>query len=416
MSDIVDLAGLPDGCSAQIVDRQRLSADGARVPVRDRKGRRKLERVRLVADQPTAVETDDSTTTFLLGASTRRWSSIQRRFGDDAWDRATQLVRAGAVLLECHVTDDLRLGDPIAWTLTTVWEQRRRDRAGVRAEQRSTLGDRAAETVTSVRLVSPELADAIERSTAAKATVRLSVLVAAAEDLVAGVAHHGPRAFSQAHFGHTKERDDVAVILRDAGVPDEIAIRLGVRRSGRIGVAGPVVAHVAGVELALGCLDGPVLLRPDQPELRLRLSEPGTVLAVVENLQAAEAASDRLPGLAIFYTAGLLGPPALRQLRNVAQGAGRVVAICDADLGGVRIAEQIVSVSPDAEVVDIGEYPHPPRDGFAADSVSATGLEAAIPGAAGALARAVLNRGYPVEQESATTDALLTALGHRQEE
>jgi hypothetical protein len=411
VSDTIDLAGVPDGCLAHIVDQQRLSADGDRVAVRDRKGRRKLDRVRLVAGHPTAVEIDDSTTRFLLGASTRRWSSIRTRFGDDAWERATQLVKAGAVLLDCHVTDDLRLGEPISWTLTTEWDQRLRDRANARAEQRRSLDTRAVEAATEVRRLSPELADGIDRSAAATTAVRLSVLVAAAEDLVAGVAHHGPRAFSQAHFGHTKERDDVAAILRDAGVPDEIAIRLGVRRSGRIGVSGPIVARVAGTDLELGHLDGPVLLRSDQPGLTLRLSEPGAVLAVVENLQAAEAAADRLPDLAIFYTAGLLGPPALNQLRNVFQDAGRVVAICDADLGGVRIAEQILSVSPDAEVVDIGEYPHPPRELFAAGSVSATGLEASIPGAAGALAQAVLNRGYPVEQESTTIEALRAALG-----
>lgn len=406
MSDSIDLAGVPDGCVAQIVDRQRTSADGDRVAVRDRKGRRKLERVRLAANHPTTAEIDDSTTTFLLGANTRRWPSIQRRFGADAWERATQLVQAGAVLLDCHVTDDLRLGEPIGWTLTAEWEQRRQDRADARAEHRSSLGDRATEAAAKVRPLSPELADAIERSASATAAVRLSVLVASAEDLVAGVAHHGPRAFSQAHFGHTKERDDVAVVLRDAGIPDEIAVRLGVRRSGRIGVAGPIVAQVAGVDVELRHLDGPVLLRSDQPDLRLRLNESGTVLAVVENLQAAEAAADQLPDLAIFYTAGLLGPGALEQLRMLAADAGRVVAVCDADLGGVRIAEQIRSVRPDTELIDIGEYPHPARDSFAVGSVSGAGLEAALPGPAGAFARAVLDRGYPVEQESTTIDAL----------
>ncbi len=52
----------------------------------------------------------------------------------------------------------------------------------------------------------------------------------AAEDLLEGITHRSPRDFSLAHFAHSKERDDAAYLLADAGVPDEIAAALGIRR------------------------------------------------------------------------------------------------------------------------------------------------------------------------------------------
>jgi hypothetical protein len=81
--------------------------------------------------------------------------------------------------------------------------------------------------------------------------------------------------------------------------------------------------------------------------------------------------------------------------------AGRVIACPDADLGGVRIAEQILSVAPHAEVLDIGAYPHDRRRPWKPDSTSAVGLRAACEGPAGELARACTQRGYPVEHELA---------------
>ena len=68
-----------------------------------------------------------------------------------------------------------------------------------------------------------------------------------------GVSHAGPRAFSQTHFGHTKAREDAASVLRAAGVPESIVVTLGLRRSDRIGVAGPIVALVDGKTVALRC-------------------------------------------------------------------------------------------------------------------------------------------------------------------
>jgi hypothetical protein len=60
-------------------------------------------------------------------------------------------------------------------------------------------------------------------------------------------ARHGSlRAFSIAHFAHSKERDDAAALLADAGVPEEVAAALGIRRSPRIGVADAIDAIVRG--------------------------------------------------------------------------------------------------------------------------------------------------------------------------
>ena len=246
----------------------------------------------------------------------------------------------------------------------------------------------------------------------------LPVLVHAAEDLADGVAHAGPRAFSQAHFGHTKARDDVAQILRGAGVDDDTLVRLGIRRSGRLGVAGPIRATVDGRSVELALLDGPVLIRAGQPGLALALTRPATVV-IVENLQAAETLADQRRELAVIYTAGVPSDHALALIGQLAEASPLVLLVPDADLGGVRIAERVLSAAPHAELIDIGSYPHPDVARWPGDGVSTRGLTVALDGPAGALARACLARGYPVEQELATVEAVdrqfdkSDGIGHR---
>jgi hypothetical protein len=63
--------------------------------------------------------------------------------------------------------------------------------------------------------------------------------------------------------------------------------------------------------------------------------------------------------------------------------------------------------------VDVGALAHPPRERWPADGVSLRGLHAALPGAAGALAQACLERGYPVERELLTVEATRAALPTR---
>jgi hypothetical protein len=131
-------------------------------------------------------------------------------------------------------------------------------------------------------------------------------------------------------------------------------------------------------------------------------------MLVVENLQAAENACDRYPGLIVVHTAGQPAGEALPFITRVAASAARVIIIPDADLGGARIADRVLTALSDrtpAVLVDIGTEPHSEREPFG--PVSASGLQA-LTGAANPVARfatACLARGYPVEQEAATTSS-----------
>lgn len=105
-----------------------------------------------------------------------------------------------------------------------------------------------------------------------------------------------------------------------------------------------------------------------------------------------------------------MGPDGVDAVAELAGQVERVIACPDADLGGVRIAEQVLAAFPTAMVIDIGRFPHAKRAAFKPGGVSEIGLRAALDGAAGSLARACLERGYPVEQELAAIDALAGAL------
>jgi hypothetical protein len=91
---------------------------------------------------------------------------------------------------------------------------------------------------------------------------------------------------------------------------------------------------------------------------------------------------------------------------EVAADATSVFIIPDADLGGVRIAELLLGAMPHATLVDVGELDHPAREPWPEDALSVRGLRAAVDGPAGALARACLQRGYPVEQELRILEAV----------
>ncbi|HET7590178.1 MAG TPA: DUF2399 domain-containing protein [Solirubrobacterales bacterium] len=407
------LAGVPDGLVARPLREYRRSDDGEPVEVRTRRRQRKIDRVELVPEAAaaplSALELTDSERQWLLGAGQRRWSSITGRYGEQAWPRATQLAQAGVVRLRCAVDERMALGEPQGWVLTEDWEELRADESRQRALNREQTSERAAAAALAIAERCPELAAALR--TAPPGSSITPVLVFAAEDLLDGVTHAGPRAFSQAHFGSTKARDNVTQTLLDAGVPNDVLVDLGVRRSARLGVAGPVRATVGKETTALDLLDGPVLLRADQKRLTLTLTSPAP-LVIVENLQAAEVLADRMSDdTALLYTAGLPSRPALHHIASLAAQAPSAIVVPDADLGGVRIGEAILKVAPGAQLLDVGELDHPPRAKWPEDGVSARGLRAALAGPAGALAQACLDRGYPVEQEIATVEAVRNALG-----
>jgi hypothetical protein len=402
----VPLTGLPEGLVAFPVQETR--SDG--IVVRTRRGREKLETVEIRARAlaMNGASLDEIEEPFVLGAQRRRWSTIEAHYGGESWATTVGLLLRGAVTVRCRVDSASRLGAPISWVLTEAWDEERRRRAEVSTSAADEWQARAATASDAVSARCPELAAALSRARPGAAT--FPVLVHAAEDLATGISHAGPRAFSQTHFGHTKARDDAASVLRAAGIPESIVVTLGLRRSDRLGVAGPIVALVDGRTVALALLDGPVLIRADQRGLRLALGAE-CPLVVIENLQAAEIVADRFPDVALVYTAGLLGPAAIDLIAGLAQQAERALIAVDADAGGVRIAEQLLRVLPGALVLDAGAHPHVPRERWARDGIAVTTLQRALDGPAASLAASCLERGYPVEQETTIVESVTLGLG-----
>lgn len=396
---------LPDGLVA--IPRQRRTGDGAVGPSRDRRGRTKLDEVEIIASEPTAYDPvlDEGEVRFILGANRRRWSVLEQRYGSAAVERVHALARGGVVRLRCQVDANLRLTLPISWHLTETWLARREQGLASRDEQREHWHRRQTTAAAAVESICPELAQALSVSRPLSTT--LPVLVHAAEDLIAGIVNDGPRAFSQRHFGHTKERDDVAHVLREAGVPVATLKRLGVHRSGRIGVAGPITVSANGASYRASAFDGPQLLRTDQPGLEFAL-EQRCVLVLIENLQAAETVADRHRGLAVIYGAGYAGQRALALIENLARQAARVLLIPDADADGAAIAARWLAVVGEATIVDIGEIEHDPTPPLPAWARRKLAEQAEGPVAA--FAQAILDRGYPLEEEMLILRGLERAL------
>ncbi len=378
---------------------------------------------------------------FVLGAQRRSWPAIQQKFGDQAASIAFDLVRCGAVYLKCAVTEELSLGPPEGWYLTETGTASAARRAAAADSARADLDRRRHAVLTRLMVLLDSTADppqdqdtnpagvsrdAVESLAAAlegtHGPAKLPVLIAAAEDLMDGIKHGSPRDFSLAHFTHSKERDDVAYLLAEAGVPDEIADALGIRRSPQVGVAGAIDAIVAGQNVPLSLLDGPVLIRADQPGLTLATTARS--LVIVENLQAAESLASQsqinVPPrpLAIVYCAGQPSPPARRLIASLCSQVDATLLCPDADLGGVRIAQAILNDLPPAvartvEVSDPGEWPHRPQPTWPVDGATVIGLTCALRGPASTLARACLTRGYRVEQENSIRHAVSHWLANR---
>ena len=421
LDEPVDLPGLPDGLQARPLRHYRRNEPGDLVEVRDRHGRRKLDLVALtapvepaVADAapvwPASVPVEHRR--FVLGAQRRAWSTIVGRYGEQAWPLAVELACGGVVRVVCRIDDRVRLGAPVRWELTDAWCEVADAGRARRREERDAWRRRAVEAAARVRELESTLAAALASADPGSPTSR--VLVHAAEDLLDGVSHDGPRAFSQTHFGDSKSHAHVDAVLRSAGVPVATRQQLGVQRSQRLGLAGAVDLVRQQQRIDLSLLDGVVEVRAEQAGLAVA-PHPGARLAIVENLQAAEALADRWPDLAVAYTAGVPGEASLAHIVSLARRAARVALAPDADAGGVRIAEAVLRSLPDGTdvtLLDVGAVPHRATQRWGDGSEALRALHRAAGGPAGSLVRACLDRGYPVEQEATTVAVVDEWLRH----
>jgi hypothetical protein len=410
------LPGVPQGLLAYVQPR----ADGS-LP-RDRRGRLKATRVTLLRDpdrddEPPAEPGEtingvtDQDLAWVTRQDTRRWLSISRRFGDAAPEVASLLATAGVVALHCSVTEQATLGSILRWDLTPDWRRHRETRFEQHTDSVSTWTERARATAVRIEPTDPGLARALR--TALGSSPLLPVLVYAAEDLVEGNSHDGPRSFSQVHFGNTKARDDVAKILTDAGASPDTLLTLGLVRSPYVGLGGPIILSTTAGQWDLSAVTGPTHFRltEDQP-LSARI-EDAAVLALIENKQAAEAMCDAFPNLAVAYIAGQPSDAALELIRSLASRSSRVLIATDADLGGVRITLRLLAAVDGvacAEVLDVGYGDHVPGAPFGDLSIRELSQLSDRPDQVGAFAKACLRRGYRVEQEASIRAALSDVL------
>lgn len=375
---------------------------------------------------------------FVFNAAHREWRAVQQRYGGHAWATAITLARAGAVVLRCNVTaSEMALGSPIRWyrtdATTRAAAQHAKRQTTTRDQLRTGIQDaldalhphlnRASSPIptmkglTEIAVQSLRSALQAELDRPAPAPKRSRILIAVARDLCEGTIHPNARAFSQAHTGNTKTWDDARPILQHCGVTPAVATAIGLQRDSRIGAGGAIDLQTVGQSLPLTRLRGPVLLRAEQTDLRLALT--GARLVIVENLQAAETLCDALNGnvtssdVGIAYCGGMPSAAVLDRIPcGLATTAERIVIAPDADLGGIRIATAIYqTLSPAGQtrsvICDVGAAAHAPQRPWAPDSPVWETLKSAQAGPAGALAQSCLDRGYPVEQETAIVEGVL---------
>ncbi|WP_433549089.1 DUF2399 domain-containing protein [Streptomyces sp. CA-294286] len=440
---VIPVKGLPQGLTAHAVVRTRRAADDTAHLVNARStGLPHYSHVDLAASSPPDRLDADTVPalsragdrTFVLGAQHRDWRAVQQRYQGHAWATAVTLVRAGIVILRCNITESMALGSPVRWFPTAAAARAAEQITAGRALQRDQLRadvQNAQGLLQSWRAADSSLAAAkgltardldslrsalqteLERPT--PAPKRSRILIAVLQDLCDGTVHPNARSFSQTHTGRTKTWDDARTILENCGVTRSVATAVGLYRDSRLGAGGALTLHVAAHSLPLARLRGPLLLRAEQPDLRLSLN--GTRLVVVENLQAAETLCDTLDAITpdndtgTVYCAGMPSRAIVDHIAALADSADRIVIAPDADLGGVRIATAIHQALPPesqirSTVCDVGAAEHAQQRRWPPDSPIWGALKAARTGPAASLARGCLDRGYPVEQEAAIVECV----------
>jgi hypothetical protein len=362
-------------------------------------------------------EVDERDLAWFTATATRRWATVRDRFGDRAERLIHLLCSVGVLTVHTSVTAELRLDAYRSIRLTQSWCSWRAAHLERAAERSDEWTRRAHAAAASIGDLDPGLVDALH-STGPSSQARLPVLVYAAEALAEGTWFDGPRAFSQAFFGDSKARDDAPTLLRAAGASPTTLAAIGLTRSAYLGAGGPLVVTGHGNQAVdLTTFAGPVRFRTDPP-LRFTARPGTTTLAIIENLQAAEAICDQHSDLAVLWCAGQPSSVALDLMADTARGLAVIIAP-DADLGGVRIADRIADrLSDEAKgvtVLDAGAIPHPrPTRKFGSASKAALRAVADSDSPAAALARACLTRGYRVEQEAVIRAAISSSLtgGH----
>ncbi|MFK0297454.1 hypothetical protein ACIQU6_44335 [Streptomyces sp. NPDC090442] len=226
---VAHLPNTPPGLTARFVQRTRRQQDRPLRSARTRRTRLRDTHVDLQSNTPPDPAVFDrllascrhGDRNFILGASSRIWTTVKTRFGDEAWPFTIDLIRTGIITLRCEVTGDLTLGTPTRWSLTAAG----RGHARLHQEARDAQNQRLTHALERARAgignlpTPPEgiAQDDLERLDEAltremdrpvPAHKRIALLTALADDLCHGTRHTSTRAFSLAHTRDTKTWDD----------------------------------------------------------------------------------------------------------------------------------------------------------------------------------------------------------------
>jgi Protein of unknown function C-terminus (DUF2399) len=395
------LRDVPDGLVAWA--QPAVTAAGPRT---DRKGRQKVSLLRLRSAEPGPPVRpngllSDSEWNWAIGAS-REWRSVVNRFGSRAGSVAEALTRANCVNLEHAFQAGVMVKPAKRWVPHESLLLEHSQRKDSRRTERGELADIAGRLRSHLEPDWPGVAASLQLAVQDQT---LLWAVRAAQDLLDGRSHDGPRAFVQAHAGDTKAREDLPQLLRGLGWEPRALTLIGVGRSPYLGISGPLRAHLNDRVIDVTGWPGPHDLRlPPDGRPRLELTYPASQALVIENRQAAEALADEFPDLPLIWCHGQPPPRAMAMIRDVAEAVA-MTAICpDADLGGVRIAARITDYLPvhvQRQIVDAGDASLVLGRKFGSSALAALSDLARRPDQVGRFASACYDRGYRVEQEAA---------------